>query len=76
MVIAPFMHDMHDPRKHTSYIDWLILAAIHIPALLLTGAGIWQAKKVGRFMGMDAPLFFIAAAVTYGAGVALGFYAF
>jgi hypothetical protein len=72
-VIGPFSKDL---AKHNTAKDWLILLAMHLPALLLTALGIWQAKKRGRFFDMDAPLFFITAAVCYGLGVGLGFYAF
>ena len=72
-VIGPFTADL---PKHNTAKDWLILMGIHFPALLLTVVGIWQAKKHGRFFNMDAPLFFITAAVCYAVGVGIGFYAF
>jgi hypothetical protein len=70
--IGPFSKDL---AKHNTPKDWLILLLIHTPALLLTALGIWQAMKRGRFFDMDAPLFVITAAICYGIGIGLGFYA-
>jgi hypothetical protein len=68
--------EARNPRAHHLLEQCLMAAMYHIPALLLTALGIWQAKKHGRFMGLDWQLFSIVAAICYGAGIGLGIYSF
>ena len=70
-IIGPFTKDL---PKHNTPTDWLVLAAIHVPAVFLAGVGLWQAKSRGRFMGLDVGLFSIVSGICYGAGVAIGFW--
>ena len=72
--IAPFSQVA--AKREITVLDWSILAAIHVPAILLTVLGLWQARKHQRFLGLDLPLFLVVAVVCYGAGVGLGFYGF
>ncbi|HYO23523.1 MAG TPA: hypothetical protein VEQ85_01085 [Lacipirellulaceae bacterium] len=62
-------------KKGVTLKDAAILLAIQIPAVLLMLLGAWQTKKVGKFFGMDGPLFMIGAAICYAVGIGLGFYA-
>lgn len=69
-VIGPFCGD---GVANAAMMDWLTLAGMHVPALLLTALGFWHGRKHGRFLGQRTDLFLVSALLSYGAGVAIGF---
>jgi len=75
-LIGGLITELRNPRARDLVEQSLMVATSHVPALLLTALGIWHAKGRGRFMGLDMPLFLIVAAISYGAGIGLGLYAF
>ena len=65
---------LRKPGPPLTATDWLGVIAFQVPAMLLVAVGIWQAKKRGKFFGVDLRLFMISAAVMYLFGVWVGYY--